>query len=686
MRAISCPGTALQTRAIALLVLLTLVVFGGSLAGGFVWDDPSLILRDTRSFGQVLTTGFWAGSGMEVAQDFYRPAVSAALWLERALFGEGAFGYHLVSVLLHLACVLLAWRWLQRRLGGAMVPALLGALLFALHPSRVESVAWISGSTDLWLTFWLLLGFEAKASRARGAAVLAFACWLLAALSKETGILVPLLVAADHLLLERKGGGRALAPAALAAVVALALRGLVVASPALGGLASGDAIPRVLASAGYYVRSAFWPWTPTVTVGAIDPAVEGAWLLPAWAIATGAVAALTVAALAVAALRRPALRPWLADAAWLVVPLLPVLNLFPLGYQTFVAERFLYLPLLGLAALLARLLVTARSERAQRGAAAVAGVFVLACAGASTLHVAHFLDDVELWSYERAVHPDDPRVGKWLAQALLRAGENDAARAELLASLEQTPPAWNVLRAELAVEWGVLESVSGPDAEQERLIAARTVLDTLAELPAAEKISLEIGGKRHELVLNERVRARLAASKPLRDHRILAHLRTLSLETAESLAAALARAAPHAAYVANHALVLLAAERWDDAQRVLAAADGDARAAKMQADLASFRQRLIAATDHEAILLRATFLKDQGLRAAARRTLASVLDDAPRDPALIELAVRIDLEDGVPRLARQRLERLTAESPDERWRQLLGEVDAWERRLVASGE
>ena len=676
----------MQTRAIALLVLVTLVVFGGSLVGGFVWDDPSLILRDTRSFTELFTTGFWAGSGASVAQDFYRPAVSAAFWLQRAAFGEGAFGYHLVSVLLHLACVVLAWRWLQRRVGNAVVPVLLGALLFALHPSRVESVAWISGSTDLWLTFWLLLGFEARASRRT---VLAAVFWLLAALSKETGILVPLLVAADHFLLERKSGLRPLVPAVLAATVALVVRAAVVASPPVDGLLTGGTVARVLASTGYYARSALWPWTPTVTVGAIDPAAEGAWLLPTWAIALGAVVLLAFVALVVASTRRPTLRPWLADAAWLVVPILPVLNLVPLGYQTFVAERFLYLPLLGLCAIVARLLsAVSPSQLAFRAAAAAVCVLAFACAGASTMHVARFFDDVELWSYEREIHPDDPRVGKWLAQAQQRAGMFDEAKAAVLTAMEQAPPAWTVLRAELAVEWGVLESLSGPDAEQERLLAARTLLDTLAEPPAAETVTVAIGGKRYELVLDERVRARLASDKPLRDHRILAHLRTLGLERAAALAARLGRETQQPAYVANHALVLLAAERWSEAERLLAgaAAAGDARISRMRDELGSFRQRLATASGHEAVVLRATFLKDQGLRTAARRALADSLADMPSEPSLIELAVRIDLEDGVPHLARQRLERLSAEAPTDHWRRMLGEVDAWEQRAVATGE
>src|SRR5690606_17441148 len=89
----------------------------------------------------------------------YRPVVTVALWTQVQAFGEGTFGYHAVSLALHLLCVFLACGWLRRRHGSLRREwaLLFGLLVFAIHPGRPETVTWISGSTDLWMTAFVLL-------------------------------------------------------------------------------------------------------------------------------------------------------------------------------------------------------------------------------------------------------------------------------------------------------------------------------------------------------------------------------------------------------------------------------------------------------------------------------------------------------------------------------------------------
>lgn len=685
-----------DARAIVLVLAAAVVVFGGSLGNGFVWDDAVLIFGDHRSFTELLTTGFWAGATkLDAVQDFFRPVVSSAFWLQRALWGDAAFGFHAVSILLHAACSLLAHRWLLRRLGAdAQLPALLAALLFVAHPSRVETVAWVSGSTDLWLAFWLLVGFEVLGARTRAATALAAVCWFLAALSKETGLLVPVLVAADATLLRASGTRRDFRLVGVASAIAAAaflLRSLVVPAPALSSFASADAAQRVLASLGLYARSIVWPWQPTVTLGMPDPAQESAWLFPGWAIAVGAVTCSAFLALAIAARRSEKLRPVVADALWCAVPLLPVLNLLPLGYQTFVAERFLYLPLLGICALLGRALAAlqrANTSSAYRIAGVALGLLVGASAVVSAHHTGRFFDDIELWRYEKAQHPDDARVAKWLAEAYRAAGRTAEAKGEVIAALDLAPAAWSVLRAELAVEWGVLEATSGPDAEQERLRAVRDLLDTLAA-PPSERVQVRLGMRSFDLQIDEGARSRLASYEPLRDHRCLAHLRTLDFETAEQLASAAAEQTRAPAYALNHALVMVAAQKWTDAaaslQSALRTFPGDPQLARFADKLAGLQQSLARATPADSVALRAAFLVDAGAREAARRLVAAALADAPADARLVEAATDVDLADGMPALARARLEELLRVAPSERWSALVSRVAEYERVVGESG-
>ena len=119
------------------------LLFAGSIAyapairAGFIWDDDahvtSAALRSWPGLGRI-----WTEIG---ATQQYYPVLHSAFWLEHRLFGGGPMGYHVVNLTFHtVAAVLLVL--LLRRL--AIRGAVLGSVVFALHPVHVESVAWIS--------------------------------------------------------------------------------------------------------------------------------------------------------------------------------------------------------------------------------------------------------------------------------------------------------------------------------------------------------------------------------------------------------------------------------------------------------------------------------------------------------------------------------------------------------------
>ena len=122
----------------ALIFGVTLLAYLPALSAGFIWDDqPGHVTRpDLRSLDGLVR--IWTEPG---ATQQYYPLLHSAFWLEHQLWGEAPFGYHLVNVILHAtaACLFAA---LLRRL--AVPGASLAALLFALHPICVESVAWVS--------------------------------------------------------------------------------------------------------------------------------------------------------------------------------------------------------------------------------------------------------------------------------------------------------------------------------------------------------------------------------------------------------------------------------------------------------------------------------------------------------------------------------------------------------------
>jgi len=170
----------------------------------FVFDDHLLILMNPwmeswRSVPHVLTHDLWGFQNFHAAKIYYRPL--SLLWLMaiEKLTGGAPGWFHLMSVALLLVVTLEAYV-LTRKLLGDWKVAVLAALLFALHPTKVSSVAWISGSASDSLSgvffFATLLAYlkwrETHRTRWIGWSVAAL---VVAVLAKETAVLAPVLMA-----------------------------------------------------------------------------------------------------------------------------------------------------------------------------------------------------------------------------------------------------------------------------------------------------------------------------------------------------------------------------------------------------------------------------------------------------------------------------------------------------------
>lgn len=120
-----------------LLFVLALIAYWPALGGGTIWDDDGHITRpDLQSLTGLMRIWFEPGATQQ-----YYPLLHSAFWLEHHVWGDAAFGYHLINVLLHAGAACL-FATLLRRL--AVPGAWFAAAVFALHPVCVESVAWIS--------------------------------------------------------------------------------------------------------------------------------------------------------------------------------------------------------------------------------------------------------------------------------------------------------------------------------------------------------------------------------------------------------------------------------------------------------------------------------------------------------------------------------------------------------------
>jgi len=171
-----------------LIFLTTLLIYSPALHGGFLWDDGGHVTKpELRSLAGLARIWFEVGATQQ-----YYPLLHSAFWIEHRLWGDATLGYHLANLFEHAtaACLL---GLLLRRL--AIPGAWLAALLFAVHPVCVESVAWISEQKNtLSLVFYLCAALAyLRFDRQRGAAdyVVATLFFLLALLSKTTTASLP---------------------------------------------------------------------------------------------------------------------------------------------------------------------------------------------------------------------------------------------------------------------------------------------------------------------------------------------------------------------------------------------------------------------------------------------------------------------------------------------------------------
>ena len=367
--------------------LLALLVYLNSLPNDFVVDDrPQIVdnafLRRPDGLRRIFTTGVWAFFGQERASSFYRPLMHTAFYAGWRLFHQNAAGYRALNLLLHACISMLVFGWLRRLTAAERVPGM-AALLFAVHPVHVEAVAWISALPDLLCSLFFLLGFTLYLAglsmcgwRKDLAGAGVGACVLLGLLSKETGIVLPVMLAfaAGSAAVSAPavaGGGtpalpgtRRLWPCGTAVAAAIGLY-LALRWHALGTLIPvlrGPHLPLRLELAGWLAM--LYEYTLRVVAPLRFSAfhrLEYPVSVLGWRTMAGLAIAGALVALA-AWLRRRGRMDWLAVALFLVA-LLPSFpgSRYPNGYE--LGDRYLYLPSVGFCWLLAAAIAQLQGNR-----------------------------------------------------------------------------------------------------------------------------------------------------------------------------------------------------------------------------------------------------------------------------------------------------------------------------------
>jgi protein O-mannosyl-transferase len=461
LRMVSIKQSRLAGSGISIFLLaITWAVFGQTFGHQFInYDDPLYVIENAHVRAGLTWRGIaWAFT--HVHSQNWHPLTTISHMLDCELFGLNPGAHHLVNVFLHSIAAVLLFILLAQITGGPSSPRgesvrladrtgsmwLSGfvAAVFAIHPLRVESVAWIAERKDVLSGVFFMLTLIAYAAYTRKPTIgryltmsILFACGLM---SKPMLITTPIVL----LLLDYWPLGRFTKSTASKLVIekiplfALSV-GSCVATLWAQNLALGSTqflplqwrITNALFSYFEYVRQMFWP------VDLIPFYVHPENRLELWRLLIAVVVLITLTAMAFIRRRK---NPYLIVGwFWYLVMLVPVIGIVQVGLQGH-ADRYTYLPQIGLdialvwliwdltKSCLSRWSDSAKAGRQRRIILGGAGAFVVGTLSIlSWKQTTHWRDTETLWRHTLAITPDSDVAHAGLAGILFVRGQIDEA-------------------------------------------------------------------------------------------------------------------------------------------------------------------------------------------------------------------------------------------------------------------
>jgi len=497
------------------LALLAFAVRAPGLFAGFVFDD-AWGMQQRMAVGWSRVPGFFTSDQSALfGSNFYRPVLSVCYALVYSLGGSQAWVWHLTSILLHVACTVLVFRFALLVIERPATAAL-AAALFAVHPAHVEAISWASALADpLWTMLMLVsvVAYVRWMERGSGA-------WLAASLlagaaaifTKETAVVTPLVLLVTVLALRRraKPGLPVLAatlPFSAMAALFLYLRHSVLHSFShpLTVASNAQMLLTWPAALLFYLRHMFWPpvvapFYPLQIVTRCSAALFVAPLL-------GLVAAAGV--LLYVLWRAAGWNKTFLCLAWTLLPLAPALYLKAFAPFELVHDRLLYAPLVGfcLAGALVLQWAADRIETATqfRVFAVLSIALVPLLAIQSVSQAVWWQNNKTLFTRAVSVTPDNPKALANLAGAYLAEHLEERAAPLLQRAMQLAPNDSTVLYG-----MSLLSSTRGDDMAAESYIieALRQTsrYDMWLQLAAVElrlnKLDVAVRAARQSIAMN----------------------------------------------------------------------------------------------------------------------------------------------------------------------------------------
>ena len=439
----------------ALLAFLVFAVFRGALFGEFLTYDDDLYFTANPHVQAGLSPGGLAWAFRTFATGNWHPLTWMSLMLDTTLFGGGPQVAHATSLALHAASAAILFLLLAA-LTGERSRAWLAAALFAVHPLRVESVAWASERKDV---LSVLLGLGAIAVwvawtrwPSPGRRALAVGLYAASLLAKPTLVTLPgLLLLLDVWPLGRSGS--------------VPLRRRFLEKWPFAGLAAASAVVTVVAQTAGGTVESLRMLSAAARLGNVPVALARYLLRLVWferlsffypPVAWSAVAVggclVFLAGLTLLLARASRERPWLIGGwLWFLLAMIPVIGIVQVGMQS-MADRYTYVPGIGLAVAVAwSVPAAAWKGRGRLAFFPAAGLVFLVLAFFTNRQVGVWRTSEGLYLHALEVTRDNALAHNNLGVLMHKRGDLEGAMREYDASLAVLPDfalaQWNLARA-----------------------------------------------------------------------------------------------------------------------------------------------------------------------------------------------------------------------------------------------
>lgn len=412
---------------LSIVAIFAALFYSNSFGNFFVWNDWTLIIenflvRDWGNLPEIFTSSFWKPLMGEPPQ-IYRPLLFLSFVADFDVWRLNPWGYHLTNTGLHVLNSFLVY--FLMRVYVSATTALVGSVLFAVHPIHTEAVTYISGRADLLMSFFILSGILLFLRGARYGSnflyLLSFPLFFLALLSKETAMIFPLwLFTAEAIAFPisgkrdfRRRVTRLLGPLAVLGAYYLLRKtyvGMTASSHSLLGPGSVDHLLLTLKAIPLYVGLFVCPWNvhflhpPEASLLVGPQILLSIVLLGGVGWGMGRAARFGNHAVTFALL-------------WLLVGLLPLIHLIGQGLP--LLEGWTYLPFFGAFLLVA--LGLGKLGRWGSSAPLLVALWIAVLLGGRTLYRNwDWKNDMEISLHSVAAAPNDPIALRLIGNAYMR--------------------------------------------------------------------------------------------------------------------------------------------------------------------------------------------------------------------------------------------------------------------------